>query len=320
MGSVYRLARMEKQLIHWLASYIGRVEDCPIGIGDDAAVLRSDPRQTVFCTDAICDGVHFRSDLHSPEEIGRKALAVNLSDMAAMGAAPRAAVVSLVLPDTSTLDYVKRLFHGMRPLAESYDVHICGGDTTVWPGKLSITVALVGVAPAAGVWRIDTAQAGDTIVVTGEFGGSILGHHLDFEPRCRVAQHWVEQDVIHAATDVSDSLSLDLHKMATASGLGFEIRAEQIPIAPAANELANRSAGSGARQLAPLEHALCDGEDFELILAVDPGDAHQLIRPSPAYGAKLTVIGKFTATRDYVLIKDNRQTELPATGFRHQFK
>ncbi len=303
---------MERELIRWLASEFNPPRYALLGIGDDGAILPGRGGDLVVTCDAICDNVHFRQDEHSPERIGRKALAVNLSDLAAMGARPRCATVSLVIPRRTSLEYVKRLYAGIKPLANRFQLDICGGDTTVWEGPLILSVSAVGEAPPGGCWRIDGAQPGDRILVTGQFGGSILGRHLDFEPRCTVADLWGDSGLVHACTDATDSLGLDLAKIAEASGVGFEIVAESIPVAEAAHQFA-KARGKES----PLSHALQDGEDFELVIAASPDDASRLLRDTPPE-IPLTDIGEFTAARELWLVEDGVRHRFIPVGFEHQ--
>ena len=304
---------MERELIHWLEREFSNCRQTLIGIGDDAAVIRRPAGDIVMTTDAICDGVHFLSEVHEPERIGYKALAAALSDLACMGAEPLAATVSLTLPDSATLDWAKRLFAGMKRLVERFGVDISGGDTTIWSGKLILSVSAIGVAPPGGAWRIDTAQPGDRILVTGAFGGSLLGRHLDFEPRFEFSRQWRNSRLVRACTDVTDSLGLDLAKVARASGAGFVIDSRKIPLAPAAHEMANRS---GTHNV--MKHALEDGEDFELVVIAAPEAASRMIAgtPTPPGLVDIGEIRRDTA----LLLLDEEGGENPFTprGFEHQ--
>ncbi len=305
---------MERELIDWLSREFGTTRYARLGIGDDCAVLPAGTSDLVVTCDVICDGVHFQSAQHSPEQIGYKALAVNLSDLAAMGAMPRCATVSLVIPRTVDIDYVKRLYAGIKPLSLRYQTDICGGDTTVWPGRLAIAVSAIGLAPAAGCWRIDGATAGDRILVTGRLGGSILGKHMCFEPRCDFASRWRDSGLVSACTDISDSLGLDLAKIARASGVGFEISAEAVPVSAAARQRSDAL----LHQTSAVQHALQDGEDFELIVIASPGNAVQLQHDTPAE-IGLADIGQITADREeYWLLQDGVRRPLIPAGFEHR--
>ncbi len=303
---------MERELVDWLTAEFGTCRYARLGIGDDCAILPSSSLDTILTCDAICDGVHFLSTQHSPEQIGYKALAVNLSDLASMGATPRCVTISLVIPCSHTLEYVKRLFAGMRPLVDLFHVDICGGDTTVWDGGLVVSVSAIGSAPVRGAWRIDGAQPGNRILVTGRFGGSLLGHHLSFLPRCDFAKQWRETGWIQACTDVSDSLGIDLAKVARASGTGFVIDAKSIPVSNAAIQLAGVDPTTSA-----LDHALCDGEDFELIVIAHPDHAVVLIEETP-WQIGLTDIGVITSEPGFYITQGNENKPFQPNGYEHR--
>ncbi|MDD3470278.1 MAG: thiamine-phosphate kinase [Thermoguttaceae bacterium] len=253
-----------------------------LGIGDDAAVLKNFGGNPVVTVDMLMDGTDFILDELSPQLVGRKALAVNLSDIAAMAAKPVAAFVAVALPQQGvafhktlkrsipSLELAQRILEGMRSLAKRFGVAIAGGDTNTWNSPLAISVTMIGVSTSRGVLRRDgvrydaTTGRGDAIWVTGQFGGSILSHHYAFMPRIEEALWLHEHMPVHAAMDVSDGLSLDLSRLATASGCGIIVDCDAIPIAPDAYQLAQKVGRT------PLQHALSDGEDFELIMAMDP--------------------------------------------------
>jgi thiamine-monophosphate kinase len=173
------------------------------------------------------------------------------------------------------------------------------------------------VAPGRA-WRRDGARPGDLIVVTGAFGGSLLGRHLAVEPRCREAQVIAEQFTVHAAIDCSDGLSLDLGRMMAASGTRGVVRLADVPIHPDALTM-SRQPGDGK---SPLEHALSDGEDFELIMAMPPDAARALVAAaaSPSLGLPITVIGAVEAGSGLVAIAaDGSRRSLEPRGFLHDF-
>ncbi|HEX4149434.1 MAG TPA: thiamine-phosphate kinase, partial [Pirellulales bacterium] len=237
---------METDLIAWLRRRVPPHPNVLVGIGDDAAVLRLPADGDCLVTvDMLTDQVDFRLEEADPRRIGRKALAVNLSDIAAMAGVPVAAFVALVLPRRGGGRLAEELYAGMQPLADAYGVALAGGDTNSWDGPLAISVTLVGSATDRGPLVRSGARPGDKIVVTGSFGGSILGRHFDFEPRVREAIELHRRYELHAGIDVSDGLSLDLARMAAESGCGVRLELERVPIASAANELATQRAGGG---------------------------------------------------------------------------
>lgn len=303
---------MELEFIRWLEKRLPHSTASPPGIGDDAALFALEAgHQGVVTVDIITDGVDFELAEVPPRRIGRKALAVNLSDMAAMAARPLAAVVGLALPRAGALELAKELYEGLIPLAKQYGVVIAGGDTNTWDGRLVISVTVIGQMPVGRALTRASARPGDSILVTGQLGGSILGHHLDFEPRIKEALWLAERGKVNAGMDISDGLSLDLWRMSQASGLGAELIASKIPIAAAAAELA-RADGRPA-----LEHALSDGEDFELLLAAESGVATELEATQPLK-CGLTVIGRFVAEPGLWLVDDDgKRTPIEPRGFQH---
>jgi thiamine-monophosphate kinase len=326
---------MEQELVDWLKKRLGAHPALRLGIGDDAAVLDlAGSTECVVTVDALMDGVDFELAKIDPRRAGHKALAVNLSDLAAMAAVPVAVVVALVLPRQPQLcwgladstpatrpdpatrvdsyELAVRLFEGMLPLAERHDVAIAGGDTNTWDGPLVVSITAFGRPGPRGVWRRDRARPGDQILVTGSFGGSLSGRHLDFDPRVREALLLAERYEIQAAIDVSDGLSLDLSRVAAASGCGAAVELERVPIADMAGELA-RADGRTA-----LEHALADGEDFELILAAAPDVAERIVADQPL-DVTITRIGQFVAERGlWRAAEGGRIVALAPRGYLHR--
>lgn len=276
---------MESEFIAWLRSRLPASPALRLGPGDDAAILRlGDAAECVVTVDMLNDGIDFRVGIDAPGRIGRKALAVNLSDLAAMAARPLAVVVAVVLPRAGGRELAAELFEGMLPLAERYGVAIAGGDTNSWDGPLAISVTALGEVTEHGPLLRSGAQTGDRILVTGAFGGSILGHHFDFEPRIHEALRLKADYPLHAGIDVSDGLSRDIAHLCEESRVGAIIDIDRVPISPAAYQM------NDPRSL--LEHALGDGEDFELALAVPTDVARELVELQPI-GVPLTDIGEF---------------------------
>lgn len=314
---------MESELLLWLRR---RLPDHPclrLGPGDDAAILRlGDGGQCAVTVDLLTDGVDFVLRDTDPRRIGHKALAVNLSDLAAMAARPLAVVVALALPRQGGLEIAQQLYEGLLPLAEQHQVAIAGGDINSWDGPLVISITALGEPTAAGPLLRSGARPGDRILVTGCFGGSILGRHLDFQPRVAEALHLQQQYELHAGIDVSDGLSLDLGRLVEASRCGAIVDVGRVPIAAAAHQLTlEQPAGP-----TPLEHALVDGEDFELILAVPPAEAqrllvHQPLLEAPFPSVPLTDIGEFVAHPGLWQRDDQgRIHPLAPRGFEHSFR
>jgi thiamine-monophosphate kinase len=306
---------MERDLVRWICERLPAHPRMLVGPGDDAAILRlAEDANLVATTDMLMEGVDFELPRHEAERIGRKALAVNLSDLAAMAASPVAALVSLALPRHGGEALTKRLYEGMLPLAAEFDCPIAGGDTNSWDGPLVLSVTALGEVPSGRRWRRSGARPGDAILVTGSFGGSILGKQFEFTPRIVEALWLAEHAEVHAAIDVSDGLSLDLSRLCEASGCGAALDPGQIPIAPAAEELARQKEDRST----PLDHALADGEDFELILAVPREAAKELLAGQPLE-TPLTMIGTFIAEPGlFAAGTDLRFHPLPPRGYEHR--
>jgi thiamine-monophosphate kinase len=259
------------------------------------------------------EGVDFVSDGCDWRLVGRKALAVNLSDLAAMAAQPLAAIVSLSVPRRDGLAVAQQVYEGLVPLAEEFDIAIAGGDTNAWDGPFAISITAIGEVTGPGPLLRSGARAGDAILVTGQFGGSILGKHFRFTPRVREAILLNTKYRIHAGIDVSDGLSLDLSHVSGESDCGAVIETDTVPIADDAHRLAREP----GQDMTPLEHALADGEDFELILAVPAEDADRLLRDQPLQ-TPLTRIGTFTeAPGLWTSSPDGVHTRLEPRGYQH---
>jgi thiamine-monophosphate kinase len=282
---------MERELISWLRDRLPPHPLLRLGPGDDAAVLRmAGVDECVATVDLLTDHVDFDLSRVNPRRAGRKALAVNLSDLAAMAAKPLAALIAVALPRQGAMDLAVALCEGMFPLAEQYDLAIAGGDTNTWDGPLAISITLLGAVTPRGPLRRGGAKPGDRIVVTGSFGGSILGRHLDFEPRVREALALHARYDLHAGIDVSDGLSLDLSHILEESRCGAVLNTDAVPLSDDARRLAERLADGST----PLDHALSDGEDFELILAVPADEARKMLDQQPL-SVPLTDIGELVS-------------------------
>lgn len=307
---------MERELIRYLRQHLPNHSRLRVGIGDDAAVLSMvGSPECVLTVDLLTDGVDFRLDEVDPKRVGHKALAVNLSDLAAMASEPLAGVIALALPRSHGRDLAVGLYEGLLPLAERYDLVLAGGDTNSWDGPLVISITLVGRVTPRGPLLRSGAKPGDRILVTGTFGGSILGHHLDFEPRVQEALRLAERYRLHAGIDVSDGLSLDLSRLAEESGCGAIVRVNAIPISSDAHRLAAQLADGSIA----LDHALSDGEDFELVLAVSPEDAAQMLADQPL-DIPLTEIGEFIEEPGlWQLDAQQRRVPLLPRGYQHEF-
>lgn len=300
----------EFAFIDWLRRRTPSDPCVRIGPGDDAAVVRLTPgADCLITTDMLLEGSCFRLAEAGPRRIGGKAMRVNLSDIAAMAGRPVAAVVSVGLPRTHGRELAEELYLGLREVADAFDTPVVGGDTNSWDGPLVISVAVLGEVTPRGPVRRNGARPGDWLLVTGPLGGSILGKHLDFTPRVREALALHTAADLHAMIDISDGLAKDVFHICEESGCGAVLRAEAIPIAAEAHQLRDGRS--------PLEHALTDGEDFELAFAVSAEDGRRLLTEQPVAGIRLSVIGEFIEQGFWLEIAGERQP-LEPRGYEHR--
>ena len=306
-----------------------------VGIGDDCAVLEPTAgRRLLATTDLLLEDVHFRRRYAEPADIGWKALAVNLSDVAAMGGRPRWALVALALPAETTHEEVDAFYAGARALGSRHAVAIVGGDTTASPAGWLVNVTLLGEA-VTPLLR-SGARPGDVIAVTGPLGRSAAGlavlerpspppgvdaaalaevtaAHL--RPRPRVAEGtWLgEAGQVTAMIDLSDGLATDLAHVAEESGMQCRVEIDRLPIDQSTRDVA-RALGADA-----LAWATGGGEDYELLLTCEPGALGRLSESlAQATGTRLHAIGTVTAPGAGVTFVDARGREVPAApGFEH---
>ena len=288
-------------MIAWLRQALAThppTQKLAIGPGDDCALVDG----YLIAADMLMDGVHFDLRAISGELAGRKALAVNLSDLAAMAATPRAAVVSMALPRHGGDALGREVMQGIMNLAREYDVAIAGGDTNFWDGPLVVNVAVTGLPHPSGIIQRCGAKPGDWIFVTGVLGGSIKGHHLRFVPRIREAQQLHERYRLHAMLDLSDGIASDLRHILAESGVGAVLDRETIP-------LAHEADGN-------LERAMTDGEDFELCFTVG-ADTGKRIVAEQWFGdhLRITKIGDVTHEADLLRWRSGELITLK--GYEH---
>ncbi len=313
----------EVELIERMRRRLAKPSSVMVGLGDDAAVVRVPPLRgrgrshLLIASDMLIEGVHFTRATPA-RWIGWKALACNISDIAAMGGEPRYAVVSLGVPPSTRVNRVDELYRGLAQCAARYRMAIVGGDTVRAP-CLVIDVAIIGSVLAGRAILRSGARGGDVIGVTGRLGGSLRSqHHARFTPRVKEARWLVDHAPIHAMMDLSDGLASDLWQMARASRVTLQIREAALPIARAARTCSHRACGCRRwRGERAAYHALMDGEDFELLFVVSPSAARRL--PRALGGVPVTLIGRVTARGAGVtLVHPNGRirTRIP-TGFRH---
>ena len=311
----------------------GRVPAGPgvvVGPGDDAAAVETGPL-ALLTTDSLVEGVHFRRDEAPPRLLGRKALTVNLSDVAAMGGIARYATVSLCLPPALTLGWVDSLYDGLLERAAESGVALVGGNVTRSRESIVVDVTLVG--EAGRLLLRSGAQPGDRVVVTGTLGAAAEGvrlladgarldedgglsatgvwtdssapailaclrAQLDPRPPLALARSIAERGLARAGMDLSDGLSLDLLELCAGGALGAVVDAARVPVDPRAAGL-ERARGGDALLL-----ALHGGEDYELLLAVAPGSLDGLGELARVWGVEVAAIGEFVEGEPFVRLRD----------------
>lgn len=258
--------------------------------------------------DQVLDGVHFVLDSHGAAAAGRKAMARNLSDVAAMAGVPLAGVASVALPEALSSGDAQEIYRGLRNAGDPFDCPVVGGDVGVWDGPLAVSVTVFARTDGIEPVRRDAAAVGDAVCVTGRLGGAWSSdRHLTFTPRVSEARMLAARSRIHAMIDLSDGLATDLTHICRASGVGARIRADAVPVHPGVTD----------RPDGGLAAAFGDGEDYELLFTLAPTDAEALIASQP-----LTVpvarIGEITEAGALVLVSsDGRESPLRATGWEH---
>jgi thiamine-monophosphate kinase len=310
-----------------------------VGIGDDAAVVEPERnRLEVLSVDALVEGVHFDRALSPPEAIGHRALAANLSDLAAMGAMPRMALLSMALPAAFPLSDFDRIADGLSALAASTSTHVVGGNLTRTPGPLTIEITVVGTVKRRRVLTRAGARPGDELYVTGTIGAARAGleilrathatplhaTHAAYEAcvaryrrpsaRLRVGALLARNRVASACVDLSDGFADAARQIADASGVGVAIQADGLPIDPGAR------AWFESRGVDPERSSLEAGDDYELLFAVRPRFRRRLTAIARLFDVPVTRVGVCTADRGATLVRpdDNgpRATDLPR-GYGH---
>ena len=304
LGEVALIERFTRRLgTTRLRDHRGERWRVQVAIGDDAAVLHGPAgARFLFASDMLVEGVHFRRRTVPPRRIGWKALACNVSDIAAMGGLPLAAVVSLGIPPKTPIRFVDELYHGLASCAHRFNCPVVGGDTVRSP-RVVIDVAILGTVESRHLTLRSGARVGDAVFVTGRLGGSLRsGRHARFTPRLREAQELVRRVKVHAMMDLSDGLASDLWQMSRASRVTLRVEASRIPVARAAKTV---------------HHALMEGEDFELLFAVSRRDAARV--PQHLGSCPVTRIGTVVRRGVGVELEGSSGQIKPLTprGFRH---
>lgn len=302
----------EVKLIQLIGAWLGPVSPAaPSGMGDDCALLPAAQLPQLITTDALSYGQHFDPRV-SPQQAGAKLIKRNLSDIAAMGGTPHQAVLALLCGPDLSLAWLQAFFEGVRETCLEYRIQLVGGDVSTLPrGQFSAVLSLLGTAESHRLRN--TAQAGDCIYVTGELGGSIRKKHWDFTPRMQEGRWLAQQSPCSALMDLTDGLAKDLAALIPA-GCSAALELDRIPISGDALACA-RESGRPAMQ-----HAWCDGEDYELLFTVPENRAAELemawVQRFPQL--KLSRIGQFCPQACAPYIDASTGAPIPWTqGFEH---
>jgi len=321
---------MEKEFLQWVKQQVKGSDSVPIGIGDDTALVEISDRSLV-CSDLVAEGTHFSIDQMDDYILaGRKALAVNLSDIAAMGGIPRYATASLLIPKKDGLEIAKKVTQGLLELAEQFGVQLVGGDTCSWNGPVVVDVTVIGDCHASGqVLKRSGVQEGDFLFCTGDLGGSLSGRHSRFLPRCREIKKLMDDYPLRCGTDISDGLVADLASLLHRStgteredSFGAKLYGNSIPISESATQCAApKIPGLESISIPGLCNALYDGEDFELLFAVSEDVAKKMVFDIQAKrfqpGCRLSMIGKVVPESNISLLLDELVFDLPKVGYLH---
>ena len=304
------------------------------GIGDDAAALKISSHNILLTTaDILLEDVHFDLTFTDSYHLGRKALAVNLSDIAAMGGTPRFFLVSLALPAHLSVSFIDHLYRGMMELAAEFHTILVGGDTNASPQKLMIAITVLGETQPEHLLKRSGAQAGDSLFVTGTIGDAALGlinlqkhptgtkppplneltsKHLSPSPRIKEGKVLAENHLANAMIDISDGLLTDLKRILTASYKGATVWIEKLPLSNAFKQTETTPNQD------TINYALTGGEDYELLFTSPPAKEKALHQAVNQAGFTITKIGMITDSQELVVL-DHKQQPFPLgnLGYDH---
>lgn len=304
------------------------------GLKDDCALLTPEPgTELVLKTDPVAEGVHFLPD-DAPGDVGWKALAVNVSDLAAKGATPIGYLMALSFPAAPSADWLQAFAQGLEQAQQQFGCHLMGGDTDRRPGPVTISITVVGSVPRGGMVRRNTARSGDAVFVSGTLGDAALG--LPLRRNARLAETWrlTAADAEHlrrryvrptprlglgqalrthsaSAMDISDGLAKDLSRMCGASGCGANIRLADLPLSPAAA----KALAADPRLISAIA---AGGDDYEILACVPADKASDFVAAARDAGVDMTRIGTLTGGSDVIFEgADGVPVSFPASGWDH---
>lgn len=322
----------EIPFIDRLRRRLSQAEGVELGLGDDCASLAGfDRGRLLVTTDLLLEDVHFRLTTTTPEQLGHKMLAVNLSDVAAMGGTPRFFLCALGVPADLEVEIIERMYEGALSLADRFEVALVGGDTNRSESGLVLAVTVMASPPKRGALTRAGARAGDVVMVTGTLGDSALGlkileedrattphlpafeqltrRHLEPTPRIDAGRALAADRLAHAMIDVSDGLAIDATHLAVESGVGIEIDPAAIPLSPELQAVAHEL------DLDAVAIAAAGGEDYELLFAAAPRHVAEIEDSLRRLGVPVSVVGRVTERAGEVLIGDRPAREL--RGYQH---
>jgi len=325
----------ELKLIQRIAdNYRSSLSSIVTGIGDDAAALKISENNILLTTcDLLLEDVHFNLNVTDSYQLGRKSLAVNLSDIAAMGGTPRFFLVSLALPPHLPIEFIDDLYRGMTDLADEFDTKLVGGDTNASPDKLMINITLLGEANPDHLLKRSGAQVGDSIFVTGTLGDAALGffilefdknmnrsyshntltyRHLSPYPRIKEGISIAENRLASAMIDISDGLLIDLRRILTLNKLGATIYISQLPLSKEFKQY------QGKLKHNKIDFALNGGEDYELLFTSPQNKEKELLKLGQTLGVPINKIGEVNSSEELVILDQNHKSyPIDDQGYDH---
>ncbi len=322
----------EREIIARIRQAAGNSGDLLVGIGDDCAVYKAGPdRISLVTTDTMVEGVHFDRSWHPPVALGRKAAAVNISDIAAMGGQPRFALLSLALTSAFGGQWLDAFMAGFLAVLAEYGVVLIGGDTVQGGHESVLSVTVLGEMDEAELITRKGARAGDVVLVSGFLGEAAAGlslcrlglshdsgwqplvsAHLDPVPQVALGRVLAESGVVHAMQDLSDGLATDLAHICTESGVAAVVVADKIPLSPLLHEAAKICGQS------PLDWALAGGEDYQLLFTVGEqqvAELSSLVRAQT--GRELFAVGRIVEGQGVFIEEAGQRREISYRGYEH---